>query len=291
MLAQATKPGTALLQDMLVLVVNTAADEAGIRVGDELCASAEGANVTALLAPPMPEVFYAADATAGMSVWGPIVAQLREDALKEADALKARLAKARSRFEFRTTPLEFVLSRETALINARHADMTIVTLPSERIDRIYARELMEAVLFQSGRPVLLVPSNWKKPAAFKKIVVAWKPTRESARALGDAADFLAAADSVTVVTVDAKPSMAGSGEAPGADIATHLARRNVKVDLRNVDSMGRNEAAAILDAAHEVGADLIVLGAYGHSRLRQMVFGGVTKHLLEGTDTPLFVSH
>jgi nucleotide-binding universal stress UspA family protein len=285
------KPGTALLQDMLVLVVNTAADEAGIRVGDELCASAEGANVTALLAPPMPEVFYAADATAGMSVWGPIVAQLREDALKETDTLKARLAKATSRFEFRTTPLEFVLSRETALINARHSDMTIVTLPAERVDRVYAREMMEAVLFQSGRPVLLVPHNWKKPAAFKKIVVAWKPTREAARALGDAADFLAAASNVTVVTVDAKPSFAGPGEAPGADIATHLARRNVKVDLRNVDSMGRSEADAILDAAHEVGADLIVLGAFGHSRLRQMVFGGVTKHLLEATDTPLFVSH
>jgi nucleotide-binding universal stress UspA family protein len=281
---------TGAFKDVLVTVVNTKEDEAALRVGDELCALA-GGRLTALLAPPMPDMFSSADGYSSSAMWASVLAQLREDALREEGALTARLAKASSPVELRSTKAEYFLSRQSALMSARHADLAIFTRPNEKMDRHFRGELIEAALFQSGRPVLIVPPNYKKPIAFKHVVVGWNSSREAARAVGDAAAILAAADAVTVVTVDASPSTVGPGEAPGADIAAHLARRGVKVELRNVDGMGRSHGDCLLDVAHGVGADLIVLGGYGHARLSEMVFGGVTKAFLRDADVPLFMSH
>lgn len=286
-----TKPGaSSLFQDVVAVVINTQADEASIRFVDEVC-TASGGHAVALLTPPLPDVFYAGDAMSSGNVWAMVMEELAKHAKKETDELKARLAKTSTTFEFRTTPLHFVLSKQAVLMNARHADITVFTRPDFAGDKVYFHELLEAVLFQSGRPLLLLPRGWAKPASFRKVLVAWKPSREAVRAVADAGPILESADAVTIVTVDAEPSTVGPGDQPGVDIATHLSRRGAKVEVRNVDSMGRSDADAILSTAREIGADLIVLGAYGHSRLRQMVFGGVTKHLTASADIPLLLAH
>jgi nucleotide-binding universal stress UspA family protein len=92
-----------------------------------------------------------------------------------------------------------------------------------------------------------------------------------------------------VTTVDARPN--GEGAAPGRDITRHLARHGVNVELRNVDGLGRASAAVLMDEARELGADLMVMGGYGHSRLRQFVFGGVTRALIAASPVPLLLSH
>ena len=288
---QTTAPVAArVFQDVLVAVVNTREDEAALRTADEICAQT-GGRITALLASPLPNSFYAGDAYGGMEVWTTILAELRKEAKTEAGRLNTRLAKAASTVEFRTTELDYVLSRETVLMSARHADVTVFSRLTTEGDRHFRRDLIETVLFQSGRPVLIAPPIWTKPYAFKSIIVAWNASRESARAVGDAIGLLEAADKVTLVTVDAAPATFGSGDAPGVDIAAHLAHRGVKVELRNVDGMGRDAGACLLDTARAVDADLIVLGGYGHTRMREFVFGGVTKRLLETSEFPLFLSH
>jgi nucleotide-binding universal stress UspA family protein len=125
----------------------------------------------------------------------------------------------------------------------------------------------------------------------ENIVVAWNGRREAARALSDADSLIDLAKRVTVVTVDAKPGYETFGSTPGADIAAHLARRGVNVELRNVDGMGRGDAGAILDECAAVGADLLVMGGYGSSRLQEMVFGGVTRELSKSAPLPILMSH
>jgi nucleotide-binding universal stress UspA family protein len=294
MLIQPIKPAiAAAFQDVLVPVINAAEDEVALRVADEICQQS-GGRAVAMLASPLPSAMYAGDPFGGVEMWTSVIAALRAQAAKEGAKVKERLAKASSPMEFRTTEMEYFLSRQAVLMSARHADATIMLRPSEEEDRDFRRDLIETMLFQSGRPVLIVPPTQKKPMAFKNIVIAWNASRESARAVGDAACIIDGAEKVTIVTVDAIPSSEGVGQAPGADIAAHLAHRThhgEKVEVRNVDKMGRTEADCVLDVATAVDADLIVLGAYGHSRAREFVFGGMTRELLNNADRPLFMSH
>jgi nucleotide-binding universal stress UspA family protein len=291
MLIQPIKPAAATaFQDVLVPVLNVDADEPALRAADEICSGA-GGRVTAFFAPPLPSAFYAGDSYGGVEMWASVIAELRKDSAKQAAKLRARLAKAASATQFRTVELEFFMARQSALMGARHADITILLAPDDDENRTYRQDLVETVLFQSGRPVMIIPPKQSKPMAFDRILVAWNASRESARAVGDAAGIIDGAQSVQVVTVDAKPSTYGSGEAPGVDIAAHLSHRGAKVEVNNLDSMGRTDAACILDAARQMDADLIVLGAYGHARMQQFVFGGVTRDLLHGADRPLFMSH
>jgi nucleotide-binding universal stress UspA family protein len=93
------------------------------------------------------------------------------------------------------------------------------------------------------------------------------------------------------VTVDAKPSENGYGDHPGADITAHLARRGLKVELVNLDSLGRSHAQTIQDHAIAVKADLVVMGGYGRSRLSEFIFGGLTREMLQTSDIPVLMAH
>ena len=99
------------------------------------------------------------------------------------------------------------------------------------------------------------------------------------------------AETVIVVTVDAKPRLFGHGEHPGANIAAHLSRRGKHVEVRNVDGAGKPVSAALIEQARAINADLIVMGGYASSRLREMVFGGATRDLLRKSEAPLLMSH
>ena len=142
---------------------------------------------------------------------------------------------------------------------------------------------------QSGPHI--VPQDWKQRQIGQSVLIAWKPTREAARALADAEDFIACADRVTVVTIDAESSEEGYGAQPGADIAAHLASREAKIELLNLASAGRGEARAVLDQALAVDADLIVMGGYGRPRMSEFIFGGVTRDMVHGATVPVLMSH
>jgi nucleotide-binding universal stress UspA family protein len=120
-------------------------------------------------------------------------------------------------------------------------------------------------------------------------VAAWNGKREAARALADAQAFLDHADQITIVTVQSGKEKSGASAAD--DVAAHLARKDLRADARHVDSAGRSESEAILAEAASLGADLIIMGGYGRSRIREFVFGGVTRDMIEFTNVPVLMSH
>jgi nucleotide-binding universal stress UspA family protein len=121
-------------------------------------------------------------------------------------------------------------------------------------------------------------------------MVAWDARIEAARAVREAIDMLAAADDVHVVLVDPKAHLWDHGEEPGADIAAYLARHGAKVTVHRLPGQGMTVAEVLRRHAGDMAADLVVIGAYGHSRLRERIFGGTTKSMLEDATVPLFMA-
>ncbi|NIM28892.1 MAG: universal stress protein [Gammaproteobacteria bacterium] len=146
--------------------------------------------------------------------------------------------------------------------------------------------MCEAALFETGRPVLVVGAQ--APSSIgERIVVAWNGSTETARCIALSMPFLARAQSVVVLTVEGWQVPGPSGD----QVTAHLQRNGIKAISNVVEAGGRSVGEAILDETKALDADLIVKGAYTHSRLRQLVFGGATRHLLGNTPIPLFMAH
>jgi len=146
-----------------------------------------------------------------------------------------------------------------------------------------------ALTLQAGRPVLVVPTNGQ-PLSAGKIVLAWKDTREARRALTDAMPFFESAEGVLVLEV-CEGDGVEDARIRTEDVAESLRRRGVKADAKVVTQDHHPASVRILDEAAAIGADLIVLGCYGHSRLGEWVFGGVTRDLLDQDEIYLLLSH
>jgi nucleotide-binding universal stress UspA family protein len=274
--------------DILVAVASAVEDEPAIGYAEDLAVSGDG-HVTAMLVSALPDTLYAIDATYAPLIWSDMIKRLHEESEEEAVRLKARLDRFIVPFELRKVMGEVTFAAASSAMSARHADISVFLRPfGEHDDR---RMFVIRSLFVSGRPSIVVPPTWKKGAAMRNVLIAWNASKEAARAVADAAPFLAAAENVRLVTVGARPSFLGHGDQPGGDIATHLARRGVKVEIVNLAANDEEEGALIAAEAKRFGADLLILGAYGHSRLREMVFGGVTKYLLVHGETPMLFSH
>ncbi len=151
--------------------------------------------------------------------------------------------------------------------------------------------LFEACLFNSGRPVLLVPVAFPFRALPQRALVAWNGSREAARALREAAPLLRCAKLTRLVSVDAGEADFGEGEDPCANIARHLGRHHIRVETKRAHSAGREVAAILAEEAEQFGAGILILGGYGHVRSGQRVYGGVTRATLALARTPLFFAY
>jgi nucleotide-binding universal stress UspA family protein len=177
-------------------------------------------------------------------------------------------------------------------LHARYADLAILgQLDPDRVETELVRPRPEQVALASGRPVLIVPYAGHFDNAGRRIVIAWNSTREAARAVGDAMPFLASAELVTVLTIDPREGPGGHGELPGADIAVHLARHGVKTQIERTVSAGLPVGEVLLSRIADLGADLLVMGAYGHTRLRELLLGGATRSVLRSMTVPVLMSH
>ena len=169
---------------------------------------------------------------------------------------------------------------------ARAHDLTI--LDAEPIALAVDRGLIEAVLMDSGRPLIVVPPG-REAFASGRIIVAWDGSAKAARALNDALPFLRGAAQVELVSVTGEKDLEHT--MPGAEIAPHLTRHGVTVDVLALPAMDGDVAETLRNHAHLTRADMIVMGAYVHSRLREMVLGGTTQSLLRNAPVPLFLSY
>ena len=172
---------------------------------------------------------------------------------------------------------------------ARYADVTL--LGPELLSRgILKSKAIEGALFSSGKPLLLVPEGSAPTLKPKRIMVAWDSRIEASNAVARSLDLLSAADNVHLVLVDPLEGETGQGAEPGADLATYLARFGVKVTVDRVPSQGRTAAATLRQHAIDISADLLVMGAYGHSRLRERIFGGVTRSMIDEPPLPILMA-
>jgi nucleotide-binding universal stress UspA family protein len=148
--------------------------------------------------------------------------------------------------------------------------------------------IVEAALFDSGRPVLVVPYSLRGGIKLDRVLVCWDGSRSAARAAGDAIPFLKHAKVVEVVIVGDEVK---SSEIPGADIAHHLARHGIKVDVKRIVAPSVFPESVLLSQAADSSADIMVMGGYGHSRWREFVLGGVTRNILSRMTIPTLMSH
>ena len=149
--------------------------------------------------------------------------------------------------------------------------------------------MIEGALFDSGRPVLVVPYIQRAGLKLDRVMVCWDGGRNAARAINDAMPFLSRAKAVDVLTITAGKDR--SGEIKGVDIVQHLARHGLNVELRRINAGDVDVANVILSDAADRDADFIVMGGYGHSRLREFVLGGATRGILSSMTVPTLMSH
>ena len=287
-----------MFKDILVPYVNADSEKAPAAAAMALAEAFEAhvaILVTVDVPPPMP------------SDWGAmaydVYARLHEEARKRAaervDALRGKFAHSAAPFDIRTAEAVSLYPQNAATLQARYADLTVLpAMPRNGTDNMFVHDYFHDILRHSGRPVLVVPNGNTATLPPKRAVIAWKPTREASRAVADAMPLLYKADAVDVLVIDPAVGESahrgghggGHGCEPGTDIAAHLAHHGLRVEVVTRPRMNFSVAYAVLDYARMVGADLIVAGGYGHSRLREAMLGGTTRELLQTTHLPVLFS-
>jgi nucleotide-binding universal stress UspA family protein len=178
---------------------------------------------------------------------------------------------------------------ETVALHARYADLVVVNQTNP--DAETRSNFADTVIMEVGRPVLIVPYAGEFKTLGDNVLVCWNAGREAARAVTDALPFLQGAQRVTVLSIVNKAPAGAHGDVPGADIALYLARHGVKVEVARTVAADVSVGDEILSRAFDYGADLVVMGAYGHSRAREIILGGATRTVLHSMTVPVLMSH
>lgn len=222
-------------------------------------------------------------------------ATMESEANARADAALGRFRAIAERngigYETRTDRALDTSLSGVASLHARYADLVIMGQVDPEEPPPVGRHLPEEVVLSSGRPVLVIPYVGAPAAIGQRVVVAWDASPEAARAVSDALPILTRARSVLVVSVNPQSTPLGHGDLPGADIGVHLARHGVQVEVERVTSGDLSVANALLSHVADRGADLLVMGAYAHSRVRELVLGGVTRSMLVSMTVPVLMAH
>lgn len=271
-------------KDILALVDSAPLEAAMLRVASSLATQFD-AHLVALHAEPLAYVPVEVGAA-----FAPSLIEEQERAARratEAAMLAIDVAARGGRhIERRTVRGD---ADSVAILHSHYADLVVMGLGSMTASGANAPSVVwENIALGAGRPVLAIPAGFSGEAVGRRIVVAWRPTRESTRALHDAMPFLVRADAVRLMTLNAQTPV---GRFVGADIGTHLARHGVKAEVISGESPDASVGPTLLDQAKDFGADLLVAGAYGHTRLREYLLGGTTQYLATHVRVPLMVSH
>jgi nucleotide-binding universal stress UspA family protein len=170
---------------------------------------------------------------------------------------------------------------------ARAADVTVMQPENSMMS--LQQSLLERLLFESGRPVIVAPANWTGSAAPQRIIVSWDGSAKSARAVGDALPLLQQARDIDIVSVTGDAN--ATKRLDGASIARHLSRHCKSVNVTQLKAVDGDVATTLGDHAAMTRANLLVMGAYAHSRLRQFILGGVTNTMIHDPKVPIFMSY
>jgi nucleotide-binding universal stress UspA family protein len=176
-------------------------------------------------------------------------------------------------------------------LHARYADLVVIGQQNSQWPSGVHKDFERSLPVAAGRPVLVVPYAYERRPVGRQVLVAWNASREAARAVHDALPFLKRASQVHVVAFDPAQVGAAHGDEPGADVALYLTRHGVKVTVSRYGASDLDIGSQLLSRAFDLSVDLIVMGAWGHSRLREFMLGGVTRTLFESMTVPVLMSH
>ncbi len=204
--------------------------------------------------------------------------------------LEALLPRTELSYDLQGLHVESALAAERLSERALHADLTMIGADLHQ-DLDLHGVAIDGCLFRSARPILFSHAPARNSLKPRTVLLAWDSSLEAALAARATIDIMASAKNVHVTLVDPTAIGSASGREPGAEIAIYLARHGVNVIVDRLPSMGRPVADVLKLHARDIGADMIVMGAYGHSRLRERLFGGVTKSMIEQCDVPVLMMH
>jgi len=277
-----------MIRDIMVHLDGSTADDIRLDYGQAIASTCQ-AHLVGILTTPLPDLAIPMPMDGGaaaIQVLTDLENQARKDGDAAAQRLTERLANLQVPNELRRCDETFGALLAKVVEQARCADLFITTRPYGDAEGDLWTGLVESVLFGSGRALMLVPPTQHQLRPIRTVLVAWNGSREAARALREGLDFIEQAARTIVLLVDPP-----AGTAPGADVESHLVRHGVSAEVITTESRGRSVGDVILDEAKRLSADLIVMGGYGHARLREQVFGGATWDLLTVADIPLLMAH
>lgn len=269
-----------MIKDIVVHLSGSEEDEVRLAYAETIseCFDAHLAGLYVHLLPEM----VGADAVTmvGMDAW---YEQSNTEAEVDFKRLKQRFERLRMPHDVRRLDVLSGTAGPAIANRARLADLFVTTRPYG--DPSHQGHAVVSVLFGSGRACFFVPPKGSPAKDFKTLVVAWDGSREAARAVAEAMPFLRRASQVMIVTV-----LQGDDDETGGDIARHLSRHGISAVISRVDAGIDGAGGALLTEVQRVGANLLVMGGYGHSRLREWILGGVTRHVLTHSHVPVLMA-
>ena len=273
----------------ILSIIGVDQDKADLAAAAELSARAS-AHLTAVVVgcvPPAPFGYVAGEAYSAWSLdWEAENKRLEDRVAKLQEFLKNKGLQGDIQPLY---CLRGVVAEEIAR-RASYADVSLLG-PGLLKDDFLRDRVVDGALFQSPAPVLLAPKDKQVELAPKTVLVAWNAGLQAGKALRQSLEMLLGAESVHVVLVDPQATPYAMGQEPGADIATFLSRHGVKTTVDVIASGGHQVDEALRQHALDINADIIVMGAYGHSKLREWIFGGTTRSIIANPGFPVLLAH
>jgi nucleotide-binding universal stress UspA family protein len=223
-------------------------------------------------------------------LWASEVDQGQADVRVRADAVEALLASSGLSYSVEPQFVDSGTVTTLAARCARYADLTLIAPRAARAEQLQ-NWVMNGALFESGRPILILPEAEVHFPRVDRVVIAWDASVEASKSVRDAIPILKSAAAVDAVLIDPVPSFEGHGAEPGVDLSTYLCRHGIEPTVHRLPKAGQDVGELLRQTARDLAADLIVMGGFGHSRLRQRFFGGTTTDMMKKLEIPVWMAH
>jgi nucleotide-binding universal stress UspA family protein len=271
------------------LAVGATQDDAELDRAVGIC-DALGAHLSVLvlgIAPPPPASPYG---VVSNDIWAGEFLEGQNEAQARADAIEARLGRSELSALVSAQYIDRGTVATLAARHARYADLTLITPKVEGFESLQTW-VLNGALFESGRPILLLPKGPVSFPAVKRVMIGWDASVEASKAVRDAIGLMKQAHEVHAVLVDPVPSFEGHCPEPGADLAAYLGRHGISTTVHRLPREGKETGEILRRTANDLGADLMVTGGFGHSRLRERIFGGTTTNIVKNPTVPVLMAH
>ena len=250
-----------------------------------------GAHVSGLYVVPAVQVYPSVGFEAAPQVFEGNRSFFKENGARVKQAFEEAMRREGLSFDFHQVDAHTPVIADEVVASGRVADLVIVSTTNPEEITGVERDFVEQTVMALGRPVIVLPYKGKATVSLNEVIIGWNGGREAARATFDALPLLKKAGKVRVVRIDPQKDPSLRGSVAGADLAEALARHGVRAEAQGYPTDGQDEGQALMRCAEDSGAGLIVMGAYGHSRLAEFIFVGATRFVLNRLVCPVLMSH